>query len=245
MWTIDDNQYYSNRTARYFTYENPRDFGLNSVDMEIEALKSALAISMVTGRLLILPTFRCCSRNCRAMKPGSRVHVVIDIPASTNTSRVVSSSTECSDPRHHCSLLSVLRLSKFDRVFGSRYREHTFLSNRLVPDVIKLGISPFSIFINTSDAPPPSGGNVTVVTPANRDRGATVSEVVRWFDERRDETVIRFHSLYGTTIDWSSDKALNFKLKRYFQVGFECSEYEQWEADQLDLAKMWPENKIN
>lgn len=242
MWTLDDKEYYSNKSTRYFTYDNPRDFGSISVDMEIDALKSAMAISVATGRVLILPTFRCCLRNCRAKSSGLQIQVM----TSNNASRVASTSSECSHPRHRCSLLSVLQVNKFDQAFGSRYREHTFLSNRLVPDEIRHGVSPRAIFINTSDATSPlPRGNVTIVTPTNRDRGASLSEVVRWFDERRDETVIRFHSLYGAAIDWSSDKALHFKLSRYFKVGFECSEYEQWDADQLDLAKMWPENRTN
>jgi hypothetical protein len=144
-------------------------------------------------------------------------------------------------------LLSVLKLNKFDQAFGRRYREHTFLGNRLVPDEIKHGVSPrrdIHQCVRRYIAVRPRG-NVTTVTPTNRDRGASLPEVVRWFDERRDETVIRFHSLYGAAIDWSSDKALHFKLSRYFKVGFECSEYEQWDADQLDLAKMWPENRTN
>jgi hypothetical protein len=80
-----------------------------------------------------------------------------------------------------------------------------------------------------------------ILTPANQQQGASLNEVVRWFQERADETVIKFHSLYGTSVDWQSNKtSLAFKLKKYFEVGFECSEYEQWDSELLNLSKMWP-----
>ena len=234
------------------TYDNPGDFGLDTVDMEVEALKNALAIATATDRLLILPSFRCCSRNCRSTdhsQLGFPVVVNVNIGHSNDSQR--STSFECSDPRHRCSLLSVLRLSKFDRVFAGRYREHSFLSNKLVPDTVKHAISGSPILINSSDARVPSssaiGANVSHVTltPANRSRGATLSEVVRWLDDRRNETVVRFHSLYGAAVDWASDKSpLGFRLVRSFQLAFECCDYGQWEADLLNLAKTWPGNKI-
>jgi hypothetical protein len=69
VWTT--RKYYSNKSARYFTYDNPRDFGTISVDLEIEALKSAMAVSVATGRILILPTFRCCSAQLSSEKFGT------------------------------------------------------------------------------------------------------------------------------------------------------------------------------
>jgi len=246
LWTVDDDEYYSNSSARYFTYNNPSDFGLRTVEMELNALQSALAIAMATERLLILPTFRCCSRNCRVTKSNPRIILVPDVPVGRGSQSSGTSAIECSDLVHSCSLLSLLKLSKFDQVFGSFYREHSFLSNRLVPANIKLGVSPVTIYINVSDETSLANDSSHVtVTPANRDRGATLSEVVRWMDERRNETVVRFHSLYGATVDWASDESYGLKLKQLFQEGFVCSEYEQWDADLLDLAKLWPENKFH
>jgi len=56
--------YYSSRSARYLVYDNPtqdtrsRD-GTVSSNQQIEALKTALAIGRILGRIVILPRFHC------------------------------------------------------------------------------------------------------------------------------------------------------------------------------------------
>lgn len=221
MWTIDENGYYSSATARYITYENPSDLGPNTTRFELEALKSALSIAVASRRILILPSFHCCS-GC-----------------------AVSSRAKCSNPHFHCSLLSILRISAFDRVFGSRYREHSFLSNRLVPDRIKHSLFARPVFINASALPEVrhsvDKSAVEVLTVANYTRGATLSEVVRWISRHNQTAVIKFHSLYGNSVDWRSDVHFGAKLKRWFDAGFDCSDYEQWSTSTLNLANMWPD----
>jgi len=222
MWTIDEDGYYSNPIARYITYENPTDFGPNTTRFEWEALQSALAVAVATGRILILPSFRCCT-GCAV--GGSR--------------------SACSSPQFRCSLLSILRISTFDRVFGSRYREHSFLNNSLVPDHIKHNVSIQPIFFNVSAFPEVwhsvNMTDVQVVTVDNYSRGATLQEVLRWISKYSDEkAVIRFHSLYGNSIDWESDPRFGRKLKRWFGAAFDCSEYEQWASSMLKLADLWP-----
>lgn len=58
--------YYSNQSARYLIYSNPvRDIWQkngNSDREQLEALKSALAIGQITGRIVILPRFHCKTR---------------------------------------------------------------------------------------------------------------------------------------------------------------------------------------
>jgi len=83
--------------------------------------------------------------------------------------------------------------------------------------------------------------SVEVVNVANSSTGATLVEVVRWISQRNETAVIRFHSFYGNSVDWTSDVKFGFKLKRQFDIAFECSEYEQWDTNMLNLAKMWPE----
>jgi len=220
LWTIDENGYYSDLTARYITYENPLDLGPNTTRFELEALKSALAVAVASGRILILPSFHCCS-GCAA-----------------------DSRAKCSNPQFRCCLLSILRIRTFDHVFGNHYREHSFMSNRLVPDHIKRGISTRPVFINASallevwhsiDV-----NAVHVVTAANYSNGATLNEVVRWMSEHNETTVIRFHSLYGNSVDWENDLEFGSKLKHWFSAAFDCSEYEQWKSSMLNLANMWP-----
>jgi len=220
MWTVDEDEYYSSPTARYITYENPTDFGPNTTRFELEALKSALAIAVASDRFLILPSFRCCT-GC----PGG-------------------SRSTCSSPRFRCSLLSVLRISTFDRVFGGRYREHSFLSNSRVPDYIKHNSSIRPVFFNVSAFPKVwntvDKKAVQVLTVADYSHGASLLEVVQWISAHKETAVIRFHSLYGNSIDWESDPKFGSKLKRWFSIAFDCSEYEQWERSMLNLANMWP-----
>ena len=224
MWTVDENNYYSDSDARYFTYENPYDFGPNTTRFELEALKAALAVAVASDRILILPSFHCCS-GC-----------------------AVGSHAKCSSPHFRCSLLSVLRINTFDRVFSNRYREHSFLSNGLVPDHVKRNTSVRPIFINASALPEVwhsvDKNAVEEVTLTNKSRGASLLEVVQWISEHNKTAVVRFHSLYGNSIDWENDPKFGSKLKRWFSVSFDCSEYEQWEGSMLNLANMWPGKNI-
>jgi hypothetical protein len=139
-----------------------------------------------------------------------------------------------------------LRLTKFDKYFSAYYREHSFLNNPLVPDNIKRSISRDALFINTSDSISKVGklldtnnGSYDVLVPSDK-HTATLAEVRQWMALRND-TVVRFHSLYGSPVIWTTDSKLGLKLKRWFDVGFECCEYEQWNEDLMNLAKMWPE----
>lgn len=220
MWTVDEDDYYSNPSARFITYENPVYLGPNTTSFELEALKSALAIAEASGRVLILPSFHCC------------------------TGCVAGSRAGCSSPQFRCSLLSMLRISTFDRVFGSRYREHSFLSNSLVPNRVKHSLSNQPLFVNSSVLPEVwhsvDKNSVQVVNVANSSSGGTLSEVVRWISQHNETAVIRFHSVYGNSVDWASDAKLGLKLKHKFHVAFDCSEYEQWDRNMLNLAYMWP-----
>jgi len=220
MWMVDENSYYSDPMARFITYENPVYLGPHTTRFELEALKSALAIAEASGRILILPSFHCCS-------------------ACVSGSRAV-----CSSPHFRCSLLSVLRISTFDRVFGNRYREHSFLSNPLVPDCIKRSLSNRSLFINALTLPEVwrsvDENRTKTVNAANFSSGATLTEVVRWISQHNETAVIRFHSIYGNSVDWANDAKFGFRLKRRFDIAFDCSDYEQWDRNMLNLAKMWP-----
>jgi len=253
MWMVDEeDDYYSSSTARYFTYENPSDFGPNTMRLELEAFKSALAIAIATGRILILPSFSCCTGGC------------IDRTRSA-----------CSDPRFRCSLLSILRISTFNRVFGGRYREHSFLNNSLVPDLIKHNVSIQPILFNVSALRERRFVNIShvlnhikhnssldrvlfnvlgypeawhlidrnsvqLLNVANYTRGAKLSDVVLWMSMLKHVTVVRFHSLYGNSVEWESDPKFGGKLQRWFNAAFDCSEYEQWDRSMLNLANMWP-----
>jgi len=61
MWMLDDDEYYSCKTRRYLTYDNPplQSGSLPSVSAQLGALRSALAIGRTLNRTVILPAFHC------------------------------------------------------------------------------------------------------------------------------------------------------------------------------------------
>ena len=60
LWSYDDNGYYSNTTTKYLMYSNPtsiRTSTINSSNVELDALKTALFLGHVLNRVVILPRF--------------------------------------------------------------------------------------------------------------------------------------------------------------------------------------------
>ena len=55
MWYVDDGKYYSDTCRKYIVYENPLGKTPEFTKDEHSALKSALAIALLTNRTLILP----------------------------------------------------------------------------------------------------------------------------------------------------------------------------------------------
>ena len=112
LWRVDTNKYYSDITAKYLTYNNL--IGVKStVQEELHSLKTALIISELLNRILILPDFTC--KGC--------------------------SSGSCKTPKNRCSFLSHGEIAVLDKYFGGSYREHAFFDNPLVPEEIKMSNS--------------------------------------------------------------------------------------------------------
>lgn len=209
LWMVDSGTYYSNASARYLMYDNPFDFGLETRQAEVEALKSALILATVTSRLVILPTFRCCTCNSRI---------------------------ECSHPMHRCSLLSELHVKLFDESFRNLYREHVFLKHPKVPSEVKTSQSPCLLINSTSVASKNVSDDCRILQPANLEDGATIEEMEKWFGPYQNVSVLHFHSLYGahSTKQFDKDKRLS-KLKQLTEQAFKCSEYEQWDESAFNF----------
>ena len=70
MWLENEDGYYSDPTRRYLVYDNPVNFGLDTLEIEVRALRSAIGIAMITNRTLILPRFHCaCEEECSELCP--------------------------------------------------------------------------------------------------------------------------------------------------------------------------------
>ena len=208
MWVVDDSKYYSNSETKYLTYDNPFTFeDRRTIDVEVETLKIAIILASTLKRILILPAFHCC--NCL---PDKR----------------------CSYHKHRCSLLSVLKINKFDKHFRPLYKEHSFLTNPLVPDKIKTSMSNLllinsSMYINHAPGFQKIPYPELVLQPRNITMGAQIEEIDKWLKPYEDTSVIKFHSLYGALSSQEFKSPRFTRLRNMFTESFECSSYEQWD----------------
>lgn len=206
LWVVDRDGYYSNPQTRYIIYSNPYYFGHETWVMEIGALRSALAIALITKRVLVLPKFHCC--DCKRKR--------------------------CEAERHRCSLLSVLKLRTFDEVFKGKYREHTFANNPKVSSALRSLLdskkaTSFIIQANIYQNVSHDSIRERILLSQNSTSGASDGEVRAWFGENH-EPVIHFHSMYGAFGSFASlDQNIEFNKK--IKQAFVCTNYGQWEVD--------------
>ena len=165
MWTLDTpNSYYSSKTRKYFTYENPWK---HFASMENDILYFTLQLGQLFNRTLILPKFHCHNGKNAITYP--------------------------------CSLMEVEDVEVFDKVSSRSYREHSFLSNKLVPDSVKKSISPQLFILSQQTFAKfniPNNTSVKMLTPKSLAKGPTREELLKWHREFSHFAVLRFHSLY-------------------------------------------------
>ncbi len=179
LWMVDHNGYYSNKTAKYLTFNNPPISKLRNVTrkMQHEALENAFMIGEMLDRIVILPKFYC----------GTCI------------------SEPCLDSlqESRCSALAFYDMSILDKAFPGKYREHVFLKHPKVPPKIKNSISePLLIhtkFLNRSHFKP--NKNRTDVTHTFESKHfpqpTTRAQLKEWLTRFTDFHVLKFHSLYG------------------------------------------------
>ena len=207
LWKVDTNGYYSNQNAKYMIYENPIDLGNTTRGAEREALKAALIISHLLGRILILPTFHCynCKSESCKLPPGS-----------------LSFSP-------HCSLNTHFRITTFDASFA--YREHVFLLHPFVPKKV-LQSQSGTILLNTATVmenidPKDLKSIPHQFTPANSTTGPTSAEILQWLEPMSMLSILRFHSLYGA-VDTLSLQDQDSEFQTFLNKGLIDAEYVQW-----------------
>ena len=206
LWYVDSNTYYSNKYRKYLYYENPIDFGpASTIKKEMEALKSALSIGYLLNRTVILPSFHCY---------GCKFEI-------------------CNNSAGYCSLNSHLLIETFDRYFRTDYREHVFLINSQVPDVIRRSTSEVLLINNLSVR------NYTecklfkairptkTFSPTNITSGATVEDIQRWFQPYANTSVLLFNSLYSSFAGFPDDIQYT-DIRHKLEKGFKASDYRQF-----------------
>ena len=92
-------------------------------------------------------------------------------------------------------MLKRIKLIHFDKYFGNKYREHSFLTHPLVPDSIRNSNTHVFFINNTLSLGQDVQGVVTTLTPADETLGPTQEEILKWFSGRM-ESVLHLHSMY-------------------------------------------------
>ena len=178
MWYNDKGGYYTDNSRKYLSFTNVA-LDVGQVDqLEMDALKSALALGLILNRTVILPSFSC--KNCDSNK-----------------------FTACTPKGSRCSLLSRYKVEAFDKALSGLYREHVFLLHPLMPEKVLQSTSPVIMIQTELNKRYSTGvhgdkeGDIVKVTPRNPGKGASVEELQHWFAEYANVSILRFDTLYG------------------------------------------------
>ncbi|ELU07133.1 hypothetical protein CAPTEDRAFT_189031 [Capitella teleta] len=103
-----------------------------------------------------------------------------------------------------CTVKRICTVEDFTTRFKGRYREHSFLTHPMVPRKIKDSVGEV-VLIESNSVPKSAKGDLSLV-PENKEDGATSAEIVKWLSNR-NESVLRFHSLYNAFWKFSDQEA--------------------------------------
>ena len=217
FWHVDSHGYYSSTGAKYLVYNNPLSLEdpMKTVQLEMKTLKDALTIAFLLKRILILPTFHC--GHCE--------------------------NDACHNINRQCALNTYLNIHLFDLYLKGYYREHSFLANPLVPDIIRRYTSrPILIYSKQISLDTDASNIKHVYTPDNPVKGAEPPEVIKWFTQHPFDkySILHFHSLYGAFAG-ISHKAVYREDPEYREfhrkliVGFRQVNYRQLRVNHKDL----------
>ena len=185
LWDVDGNGYYSNKIAKYLSFDNSVDFFPlgTTTDQEKNALASAFLVGFLLNRIVILPTFR-------GYTVLTRRRSLLDVLGR----KFVSVDTN---------------------VGVAAYREHLFLDHRKVPDAVRKSKSPLiQIGSGVVDAKlKVANSSYLILSPQNVLLGPTTDEILQWFNRGSLSrySVLRFYSLYSITVRCSTSAEEEFR----------------------------------
>ncbi len=143
---------------------------------------------------------------------------------------VILPKMHCKNEKDQCLLNSVLGIAAFDKHFGNRYRESTFLSHPKVPDEIKRSAERGNVYLIQSKRTKeifhnhvPTG--VTLLSPERPNVGADSLEIQQWFGNDLSPVLV-FHSLYGA-FDSFTDASVDSEFRRRITMGLVPGSYRQ------------------
>ena len=185
LWKLDRNSYYSDKNAKYMTYQNP----LPSLQhAEYDALENAFKIAKVLRRTLILPKFHCKKKRESPEQFFSTAHI---------------------RGSPYCSLYHLLQdkhdsynnqhlISDYMKKHSEGFRESPFLRHPLVPLSVKTSkVSDILILTNAMENGFSTSNVKEFLIPQNQKMGPSEKELVDWLDKYKNFSVIEFKSLYG------------------------------------------------
>ena len=130
----------SNASQSYLVYGNPvrwPSLAANDAE-ELSALKAALTLGQMLGRVVILPRFHCSKST---FDSGSGLAVPLTA-RRRGDKRFAARTNVPQTPTHECPLNALLNVTAFDSQFEGRYRESSFLRHPLVPITVRDDRSP-------------------------------------------------------------------------------------------------------
>ena len=186
LWKLDRNGYYSDKNAKYMTYQNP----LPSLQhCEYNALENAFKMAKILKRTLILPKFHCKKKR--------------ESPAQFFSTTRIRGSPYCSlyhllQDKHN-SYNNQHLLSDYMKKHPEGFRESPFLRHPLVPLSVKT--SKVSDIVIMTDVVLEYGFLMNnakeILIPRNRTKGPTKNELVDWLNKYNNVSVIEFKFLYN------------------------------------------------
>ena len=198
-WMYNGDQYYTSKTQKYMTYENIVPFEA-PLSTQLTTLKTALILSVILSRTLILPKFQ-----CRNVKSGVMTE---------------------------CPLNSIANIESFEKAFS--YREHSFLTHPLVPNVIKSSV--VHVTFNTMEKPHTDREKEShsVFKPMDIQSGITEKEILSSFGHLK-QSVIVFGPLFGADIRFTND-TVNFVWEEKCKRSIVEDSYKQVPISQIKTA---------
>ncbi len=231
LWFVDTHGYYSNKEAKYLVCKNTNDYGpYKTFQQEKRALENALFVGHILNRIVILPKFFC--YRCHHFK-----------------------CPQIRDGKPHCATHLYIDMKLFDEVFGTRYREHVFLKNTIVPNSVKSSLSPIILIsfdnkvsqpnlvgsnetflfdnmseISASQLPKCDGTNLpncSVSAPFDAALHPVKTETLKaWLEKFSHHSVLRFQNLCGNIVDLDSDP--DFKWQLAAGVRYKPFKHPEW-----------------
>ena len=204
MWLEDEDGYYSDPSRKYLVYGNPKNFDGDNPEIEKRALRSAVAIALITNRTLILPRFHCACDNgeCTELCPFlTNFYFTAFNEQFPGIFREESFLEHPKVPEH---------------VKQGNNNKIMFIQSDRVDKV----------FVPLHEIP---GQTIHTYSPSDTEKGATDTEIKSWLLPLRDMPLLKFECLYDAFSEFENQQE-NEQFEKRASNGIQFSEVRQREV---------------